>query len=209
MLKRYNPPKSNHLFLSSSETESDDNYRHRKKINKRKIIRKESKRSNKKKPTPVNGESKEEVSKINEIKEEVSKVNGVSKEEQENEVIKEAEKYQEYMKLLSVPVTVESPSKLPFITWQDLAKSIKQKYGQPLHYLTHNLLKQWDESRANNKNEINNNPIGNVIDPLKAEATLWVVEEFNRQFASHHYIAKLWICDPKYHDFVDSMNPKD
>ena len=106
------------------------------------------------------------------------------------------------MKQLSVPVAQESSSILPFNTWQNLAELMKQKYEQPLHYLTHILLKQWDQSRAST-NEIK--PIGNVIHPSKAEATVWVIEEFNRQFACHHYLAKLWLSDPNYHDFVDTV----
>ncbi|XP_022764270.1 protein RDM1-like [Durio zibethinus] len=112
------------------------------------------------------------------------------------------------MKQISVPVALETSPELPFITWQKLAESMKQKYEQPLHYLTHMLLKQWDQSRASTtKNELIK-PISNVIHPSKAEATVWVVEEFNRQFASHHYLAELWLSDPNYHDFVDTITPK-
>ncbi|MBA0870981.1 hypothetical protein Goshw_019682 [Gossypium schwendimanii] len=70
---------------------------------------------------------------------------------------------------------------------------MKQKYEQPLHYLTQILLKQWDESSGN---DINNNievmimkkqPIGNVIDPRTAKATMWVIENFNNQIVSSLY----------------------
>ncbi|MBA0571326.1 hypothetical protein Golob_004905, partial [Gossypium lobatum] len=160
-------------------TESDDELdshipdRHlnRKSIikNRQKSIKRECKRSNyKKEITVVNGESSQD-------KEEFKK-------EPENEVIKEAKKYQEYMKKFAVPepisvsVSLETSS---FITWEKLGESMKQKYEQPLHYLTQILLKQWDESSGNGIN--NNNievmimkkqPIGNVIDPRTAEATM-------------------------------------
>ncbi|MBA0855167.1 hypothetical protein Goshw_010088 [Gossypium schwendimanii] len=35
--------------------------------------------------------------------------------------------------------------------------------------------------------------ISNVIEPSTVEATVWVIENFNRQFVSHHYIAKIWV----------------
>ncbi|XVF75343.1 hypothetical protein PTKIN_Ptkin13bG0180500 [Pterospermum kingtungense] len=198
MLKRFYPPKNDHLLLSDSETESDDdknNYFHDKQLyrktnNNGKTTKKESKRSNKKKITLVNGESSQDKEAF--------------KEKPEIEVIKAAKAYQEYMKQLPVPVALESSSIVPFITWKSLADSMKQKYEQPLHYLTHMHLKQWDQSRAST-NETN--PIGNVIHPTKAEATVWVVEEFNRHFACHQFLAKLWLSDPNYHDFVDALVP--
>ncbi|XVE99564.1 hypothetical protein REPUB_Repub03eG0210000 [Reevesia pubescens] len=202
MLKRFYSPKNDHLYLSNSETESDDDlndyvhdeHLHQKRNTiKEKSIKKECKRSNKKEITLVNGESSQDQDRE------------AFKEKPENEVIKEAKNYQECMKQLPVPVSLESSSVLPFITWQKLAESMKQKYEQPLHYLTHVLLKQWDESRARSNNNELMKPIGNVIHPSKAEATIWVVEEFNRQFASHHYLAKLWLSDPNYHDFVDNQ----
>ncbi|MBA0871291.1 hypothetical protein Goshw_023806, partial [Gossypium schwendimanii] len=77
----------------------------------------------------------------------------------------------------SVSVSLEPSS---FITWKKLGESMKQRYEQPLHYLTQILLKQWDESSGygiNNNNNIEvmimkKQPIGNVIDPCTAEATV-------------------------------------
>ncbi|XP_039036076.1 protein RDM1-like [Hibiscus syriacus] len=124
--------------------------------------------------------------------------------------MEEAKQYQEDMKKFPIP----EPELVPvpamvfvepsFITWQKLGESMKQKYEQPLHYLTQILLKQWDESRGNNE-EMMKPPIGNAIDSSRAEASVWVIEQFNRQFASHHYIAKLWISDPNYHHVVDNL----
>ena len=68
MLKRFYPPKDDHLFLSDSETESDgdmnDYVRHhhlnQKRNNREKTTKKECNRSNKKKITLVNGESSQD-----------------------------------------------------------------------------------------------------------------------------------------------------
>ncbi|TYH00358.1 hypothetical protein ES288_A10G269600v1 [Gossypium darwinii] len=178
MLKRFYPPKNDHLSLSNSETESDneldshipDRHLNRKsRINNRqKSIKKEYKRSNyKKEITVLNGESSQDKEAF--------------KKEPENEVIKEAKKYQEYMKKFPVPEPISVSVSLEpssFVTWEKLGESMKQKYEQPLHYLTQILLKQWDESSGNGIN--NNNievmimkkkPIGNVIDPCTAEET--------------------------------------
>ncbi|GMI87131.1 DEFECTIVE IN MERISTEM SILENCING 7, RNA-DIRECTED DNA METHYLATION 1 [Hibiscus trionum] len=106
--------------------------------------------------------------------------------------------------LIPKPVPISVSPEPSLVTWQRLGESMRQKYEQPLHYLTQILLKQWDESRGNNEVMLRQ-PIGNVIDPSKAEASVWVIEQFNRQFASHHYIAKLWISDPKYRYFVDDL----
>ncbi|XP_021296080.1 protein RDM1-like [Herrania umbratica] len=207
MLKRFHPVKDDHLLRSDSETESDDNnlddHAHgenlyRKRNNREKTIEKQCKNSNEKEITLDNGKNSQD------------REEGF-KEEPENIVMKDAKEYQEYMKQLPVPDALESSSSssvLPFITWQGLAESMKHKYEQPLHYLTHILLKQWDESRDSTKNNEPIKPIGNVIHPSKAESTIWVAEEFNRQFASHHYLAKLWLSDPNYHEFVDTIIPK-
>ncbi|KAK8488174.1 hypothetical protein V6N13_121959 [Hibiscus sabdariffa] len=168
MLKRFYPPTKDHLFLSDSETESDDelnNYvkdqhsnKNTRSNNRRRSIKKECKRSNSKK---VNGESSQDKDAF--------------KEEQEFEVMKDAKKYQQKMKKFPIPEPVPVPiriSPIPsFITWQRLGESMKQKYEQPLHYLTQILLKQWDESRGNNE-VMMRKPIGNVIDPIKAEASV-------------------------------------
>ncbi|KAG1334013.1 hypothetical protein COCNU_03G001320 [Cocos nucifera] len=61
-------------------------------------------------------------------------------------LIRKAEMYQEYMK--QIPIPAHRGSVIPFTSWQGLAKSVKQLYGQPLHYLTNILLKQWDLSRV-------------------------------------------------------------
>ncbi|KAF5200170.1 Rdm1 [Thalictrum thalictroides] len=119
-------------------------------------------------------------------------------------VLRRAEMYQEYMKQIQIPS--RHGSVVPFTTWQGLAKSLKQLYGQPLHYLTNVLLKQWDQSRLGSDNE--HRPLDAIIHPRKAEATIWLMEEVHRLTSSHHHLAKLWLLDPMHHAFVDPIFPR-
>lgn len=119
-------------------------------------------------------------------------------------MIRSAEVYQEYMKRLSIPT--QRGSVIPFTSWMGLGTSIKQLYGQPLHYLTNILLKQWDHLRIGSEDE--DTPLDIVIHPCKAEANVWLVEELHRQTTSHHHLAKLWQSDPMHHAFIDSIFPQ-
>lgn len=119
-------------------------------------------------------------------------------------LIKRAEMYQEYMKQIQIPA--QRGSVIPFTTWMGLGKSIKQLYGQPLHYLTNILLKQWDQLRFGSVDEYK--PLDTVIHPSKAEATVWLVEEIHRRTSSHHHVAKLWLSDPMHEAYVDSIFPQ-
>ncbi|MED6182302.1 rdm1-like [Stylosanthes scabra] len=118
-------------------------------------------------------------------------------------LIKRAEMYQEYMK--QIPIPSHRGSVIPFNSWVGLGKSMKKLYGQPLHYLTNVLLKQWDQLRIGSKDEYK--PLDNLIHPSKAEATIWLMEEVHRQTSSHFHIAKLWKVDPVYGSSVDSVVP--
>ncbi|KAK9139961.1 hypothetical protein Scep_009642 [Stephania cephalantha] len=122
----------------------------------------------------------------------------------EDAVIRRAEMYQEYMR--QIPIPSLHGSLIPFTSWQGLAKSIKQLYGQPLHYQTNVLLKQWDQSRIGTDDE--HQPLDTIIHPCKAEATIWLIEQVHRLTTSHHHLAKLWQLDPMHHAFVDSIFPK-
>ncbi|KAL4290763.1 hypothetical protein GQ457_14G012770 [Hibiscus cannabinus] len=119
-------------------------------------------------------------------------------------LIRKAEVYQQYMKQLPIPT--QRGSIIPFTTWMGLGRSIKQLYGQPLHYLTNILLKQWDRLRIGSEDE--HRPLDLVVHPCKAEVTVWLVEELHRQTSSHHHIAKLWQSDPMCHAFIDSILPE-
>jgi hypothetical protein len=124
-------------------------------------------------------------------------------------MVEHAKRYQEYMKQIPIPTTARGSTSDNddhlFITWQGLVKSMKQLYGQPLHYLTHVLVKQWDQSRIGAEEE--DKPVDNIIHRNKAEAIVWDVEEIHRRCTSHLHLAKLWLQDPDYHAFVDEVIP--
>ncbi|XP_068650555.1 protein RDM1 [Aristolochia californica] len=122
----------------------------------------------------------------------------------EGVVTKQAQMYQEYMK--SIPIPTLRGSVIPFTTWQGLAKAIKKLYGQPLHYLTNVHLKQLDLSRFGSDDEYQ--PLDAIIHPVKAENTVWLMEEVHRRTTSHHHLAQLWISDPMHHAYVDPILPQ-
>ncbi|XP_077239735.1 RNA-DIRECTED DNA METHYLATION 1 isoform X3 [Tasmannia lanceolata] len=122
----------------------------------------------------------------------------------EDTMIRRAEMYQEYMKHIPIPTC--HGSLIPFTTWQGLAKSLKQLYGQPLHYLTNALLKQWDQLRIGTDDEYQ--PLDVLLHPVKAEVTIWLMEEVHRLTSSHHHLAKLWASDPMHHACVDPIFPQ-
>ncbi|KAJ8768471.1 hypothetical protein K2173_021624 [Erythroxylum novogranatense] len=122
----------------------------------------------------------------------------------EDLLIRRAAMYQEYMK--SIPVPTQRGSVIPFSSWVGLGKSIKQLYGQPLHYLTNMLLKQWDEMRVGSNDE--HLSLDFMIHPCKAEASIWLVEEIHRRTTSPSHVAKLWLANPMYHAYVDSIFPQ-
>ncbi|KAJ8555084.1 hypothetical protein K7X08_000019 [Anisodus acutangulus] len=119
-------------------------------------------------------------------------------------MIRKARMYQEYMQL--VPLPTQRGSVIPFTSWVGLAASIKELYGQPLHYLTNVQMKQWDQKRYGADDE--DIPLDTIIHPSKAEASIWLTEEVNRRTTSPYYIAKLWLADPMYHAHVDAIFPK-
>ncbi|EEF47354.1 protein RDM1 [Ricinus communis] len=186
--------RSDHLYLTDSETESDDlseyfNFQDQKRVNRGFYVGKgKYKIERNKKENVADGKNGQDMKAL--------------EEESEMKIRKAAEKYQQGMKLIPIPPSHASP--ILFITWQGLARSIKQKYEQPLHYLTMKLLKEWDQSRLGSVEE--RKPLEDIIDPVKAEATIWVVEHFHRQCSSPGHLSKLWLSDPTYQDFID-LNP--
>lgn len=115
-----------------------------------------------------------------------------------------AETYQGYMKELPLPTS--RGSLIPFTSWVGLSMSIKELYGQPLHYLTNVLLQRWDQARLGADSE--DQSLDLIIHPSKAEATIWLVEEIHRLTSSHLQIAQLWGADPMYHMLIDPIIPK-
>lgn len=122
----------------------------------------------------------------------------------EDTIARRARMYQEYMK--KVPIPSLRGSIIPCNSWMGLGKSIKELYGQPLHYLTNIQLKQWDQARFETGDDYQ--PLDTVIHPLKAETTVWFIEEVHRRTASYHHLAKLWARDPMHYAFVDPIFPK-
>ncbi|KAL3356317.1 hypothetical protein AABB24_017145 [Solanum stoloniferum] len=122
----------------------------------------------------------------------------------EDSILRRARMYQEYMKV--VPLPTQRGFVIPLTSWVGLASSMKELYGQPLHYLTNVHMKKLDSMRFGSDNE--DVPLDTIIDPSKAEATIWLIEEVHRSTSSHHYIARLWLADPMYHIHVDAIFPK-
>lgn len=120
-------------------------------------------------------------------------------------VIRLAKEYQQKMKHIPIPETRRPTEDIMFITWHTLTSSMKQAYGQPLHYLTHVLAKQWDRSRSGTDDE--EKPMDNIIPQGKAEAIIWGVEEIHRLCTSYSQLAKFWVSDPNFHAFVDEVTP--
>lgn len=118
-------------------------------------------------------------------------------------LLRKAEMYLEYMKHIPIPECQNSI--IPFRSWQGLAKSMKELYGQPLHFLTNFLLRNWDISRFGSEDE--SQPLDMIIHPAKAEATIWIIEEVHRRTTSHQYLAELWASDPMYHAYIDPIFP--
>ncbi|KDP26908.1 hypothetical protein JCGZ_18066 [Jatropha curcas] len=191
MLRPYCPLQKDHLYLTDSETESDDSCEHvqsQKRNNNGGIhVGKKTYRSKRIKIAETGRDSQPLH----------------HPEDSDVIIIRKAEKYQQCMKQILIPASGATVSPIPFISWQGLAKSIKQKYEQPLHYLTDKLLKEWDQSREENDKLL----LEDIIDPAKAETTIWVVEQFHRQCSSPQFLAKLWRSDPFYQDFVHPIIP--
>jgi len=118
-------------------------------------------------------------------------------------LIRQAAMYQDYME--QIPIPSSQGSVIPFTSWMGLGQSIKKLYGQPLHYLTNIILKQWDQMRIGSEDEYRR--LDDIIHPCKAEATIWLMEQVHRQASSHLHLANLWKKDPMHNGFVDSIFP--
>ncbi|GER34273.1 RNA-DIRECTED DNA METHYLATION 1 [Striga asiatica] len=119
-------------------------------------------------------------------------------------LLRRAESYQEYMKL--IPIPTERGTVIPFTSWTGLGSSIKQIYGQPLHYLTNLHLSRMDHERLGA--EDTGVPLYMTIHPCKAEASIWIIEEAHRLTSSPHHLVRLWEADTYYHVYIDDIFPK-
>ncbi|KAK6777784.1 hypothetical protein RDI58_024502 [Solanum bulbocastanum] len=118
-------------------------------------------------------------------------------------ILRRARMYQEYM--MVVPMPTQRGFVIHFISWVGFAASMKEFYGQPLHYLTNVQMKKFDQMRLCFDNE--DVPLDTIINQGKAEATIWIIK-VHRCTSSHHYIARLWLADPMYHCHVDAIFPE-
>ncbi|WMV50628.1 hypothetical protein MTR67_044013, partial [Solanum verrucosum] len=121
----------------------------------------------------------------------------------EDSFLRRSSMYQEYMKV--VPMPTQRGFVIPFTSWVGFAASM-EFYGKPLHYLTNVQMKKFDQISLGADNE--DVPLDTIIDPGKAEATIWIIEEVHRCTSSHHYIARHWLADPIYHRHVDAIFPE-
>lgn len=112
--------------------------------------------------------------------------------------------YQEFMRI--IPIPRHRGSVIPFKSWQGLGMSMKELHGQPLHYLTNLLLKQWDQQRVGAEEE--HQRLDSIIHPAKAESLIWACEEVHRLSCSPFHLAKLWASDAMYHAFIDPIFPE-
>nr|XP_043612885.1 protein RDM1-like [Erigeron canadensis]XP_043612886.1 protein RDM1-like [Erigeron canadensis] len=119
-------------------------------------------------------------------------------------MIRSAKMYQEYMK--QIPIPAQRGSVITFTSWSGLAKSMKQLYQQPLHYLTNVRVKEWDQLRGDA--DIRAEPLDTIIHPCKAETNIWLMEEVHRLTSSYQFLAKLWLADPMYNASIDSVFPQ-
>ena len=113
------------------------------------------------------------------------------------EIMSRAKIYQEYMKKIPIPSPVGNS--LECKTWEELAMGMEELYKQPLHYLTYAIVKEWDKSRVGAENE--KKPLGQAMNPLLAQATIWFIEQVHRCTTSSQYLANLWLSDPNYVNF--------
>lgn len=102
-----------------------------------------------------------------------------------------------------MPIPKARLGKAAVHNWQSLAKLLKTSYGQPLHYLTYMLCKEWDRARFGSEDEAKS--LDDIYPSTKAEDTIWNVEEIHRLCTSPIHLAQLWLEDPEYHSFVDEV----
>ncbi|KAG5580657.1 hypothetical protein H5410_051284 [Solanum commersonii] len=107
---------------------------------------------------------------------------------------------------LKFPLRTQRGFVIRFTSWVGFAASMKEFYGQPLHYLTNVQMKKFDQMRLGADNE--DVPLDTVINPSIAEATIWIIEEVHMCTSSHHYITRIWLVDPMYPRHVDANFPE-
>ncbi|KAJ1443196.1 RDM1 superfamily [Sesbania bispinosa] len=198
MLRHKCPVSFDHLLVSDSETESDDATTVDK--GKRKRGRKMSTIQMEKSPRSNNNEKGKNKLSDDEANQVSTKL---FKPKPKDGLVELAKKYQNHMKNIPIPRARLKDNVI--VNWQGLANTLKTLYGQPLHYQTLMLCKQWDESRIGSEDE--GKPLGAIIDWSNAENAIWNVEEIHRLSTSPIYLAKLWLTNPQYRFYVEEVLP--
>ncbi|CAN0842823.1 Protein RDM1 [Linum grandiflorum] len=101
------------------------------------------------------------------------------------------------MKRLEIPKIVKPDEPVMYMNWKGVGRRLKQKYNQPLHYLTVSLLIKWDEWKTVGDFE-------GTMEPYNAESVVLGLEQVHRKFACPKHLAKLWIDSPSYQDLIDN-----
>ncbi|KAK4486782.1 hypothetical protein RD792_006634 [Penstemon davidsonii] len=117
---------------------------------------------------------------------------------------RKAESYQEHMKLLPIPKG--SKTVITCNSWMELGNSMKNIYEQPLHYLTNIHLKRLDQARFGCGDQFV--PLDRIIHPVKAEMSVWLIEEVHRLTTSPLQLHNYWAADPMYRSHIDAIYPK-
>ncbi|WVZ06373.1 hypothetical protein V8G54_019719 [Vigna mungo] len=186
MFRRHGPVGYKHMLVSDSETESDDNLSSVAvtvaKDGRRARAEEDGERSlsTHQRPTP-SFKSKQSLD--------------------PEGLLEVAKEYQKKMEKKSIPR--ERLKEMVVVNWRGLAKTMKTLYGQPLHYLTEELCKEWDKSRIGSKNE--EKALNSILSWREAEETVWKVEAVHRLCTSPVHLALLWLNDPQYHLIVDEV----
>ncbi|CAA0806610.1 Protein RDM1 [Striga hermonthica] len=117
-------------------------------------------------------------------------------------LLRRAQSYQEYMKL--IPIPSNRSTVIPYTSWTGLGSSMKKIYEQPLHYLTNIQLRCMDQERLGGDAV----PLYRIIHPCKAEASIWIIEEAHRLTSSPHQLVRLWEANTSYHAYIDHIFPQ-
>ncbi|KAK4493476.1 hypothetical protein RD792_006006 [Penstemon davidsonii] len=81
--------------------------------------------------------------------------------------------------------------------------SLKTIYGQPLHYITNIHLKLLDKAMLGVEDELV--PLDTIIHPVKAEMSIWIIEEVHRLTTLPLELHRLWLDYPMYLANIEAL----
>ncbi|KAI9085655.1 hypothetical protein K1719_032498 [Acacia pycnantha] len=196
MLKHHRPLSFKHLLVQDSETESDnDMYNHRMAQIRITYNRKHKSICKSKK------KSKEKLKSGEDHHERIIEPTIPNVDPEAEAILEKAKEYQKIMKKTAIPRA--RLSNLVVVNWKGLAKTLEKSYGQPMHYMTHMLCRQWDKARFGG--EDSEKALDSIMSAEKAEALMWEVESVHRLTTSHVHLASLWLSDPHFQVFVNQV----